>query len=362
MSELSLNFLPAISVACPYFTKCGGCDFLNLEEEDYRQLKQKSLGLDSFYLVLKPEWISIGPKSRRKITLQIGSKNEVGFFSAKSNIIVEIEKCFVAEEKISDLILPLKNFLKSQQQHFFIQIAITLFDNGLDLVFDVKKEPAFVQMQKLLNFARENDFNLSYRLKNHITPIFLARKNQIFYPDFKINLDSEIFIQATKSGLAKIIETIRNFLAANKNIRNVADIYAGFGAYSFAIQDLVKTILAVEGSKKMVDLIIKNAAANDLSNKIRAKICDLFLTPLTQKSLNQLDLVIINPPRNSKSAQIIEIAKSTLQNVIYISCNPKSFKRDCKILIDSGFRVTKIAILDQFYATRHVEIISILQK
>jgi 23S rRNA (uracil1939-C5)-methyltransferase len=219
----------------------------------------------------------------------------------------------------------------------------------------------FPQTQKLTNFAKEQNLNISYRVKTHVTPIFLARKNQIFYPNFKINLDSDIFIQATKSGLQSIIKIIRNFLEQNKNIKNIADIYAGFGAYTFAIQDLAKEISAFEGEEKMIALINKNAAANNLA-KIKSSTRDLFLDPIRASELKKFELAIINPPRNGAAPQISEISKSSLKNVIYVSCNPESFKRDAEILIDSGFKITNLTALDQFYSTKHLELVAIMQK
>jgi 23S rRNA (uracil1939-C5)-methyltransferase len=349
---------PLKNSPCPYFTDCGGCDFLDLSEETYRQLKKKTLQ-ENYQNV---SWIWVGPHSRRKINLQIGAKNQIGFFSKKSKNIAEIESCFVAEKEISDLIFVLKNFLKTQEQNLFTQISATLFDNGLDLIFSAKKDLNFSQTQKLLAFAQEKNLNISCRIKDRVAPIFIKRKNQIFYPDFKIDLGSEIFIQATKKGLESIIEIIRNFLVHNKNIKNIIDIYAGFGAYSFAVIDLVKSISAFEGSEEMVNAINKNAASNDIANKLRAEVCDLFSSPIHRRNLAKFDLAIINPPRNGASPQVIEISNSLLKNVIYVSCNPESFARDSKILIDADFKITHLVALDQFYSTNHLELIAIFEK
>lgn len=344
--------------SCPYFVGCGGCDFLDLSEEDYQKLKQNSLKEN----YTKPNWIWVGPHSRRKINLQIGPKNQIGFFAKKSKNLAEIESCFVAEKEISDLILPIKNFLKTQDQNLFTQISITLFDNGLDLVFTAKKDLNFSQTQKLLGLGQEKNLNISCRVKDRVAPIFIKRKNQIFYPDFKIDLGPEIFIQATKKGLGSIVAIIRNFLEQNKNIKNIVDIYAGFGAYSFAVIDLAKSVSAFEGDAEMVKSINKNAALNDLAHKLRAEVCDLFASPIHKRELHHFDLAIINPPRNGASPQVLEISKSTLKNVIYVSCNPESFARDSKILIDSGFRITNLTALDQFYSTKHLELIAVFEK
>jgi 23S rRNA (uracil1939-C5)-methyltransferase len=350
---------------CEYFSKCGGCDFLDLSEENYRLVKKNILGSN----FVEANWIWVGANSRRKIILQIGAKNQLGFFAKKSKEIVEIESCFVSESKISELILPLKNFLKKQEQNIFTKVAITLFDNGLDLVLSGKKELNFLQTQKLFAFAKEQNLNISYLCKNQDMPIFWPHKNQIFYDNFKIELDSDIFIQSTKSGLKAIFEIIKNFI--EEKISNdpkfsskltVADIYAGFGAYSFGISHLVKKIIAFEGDEKMVALINKNAATNNLGNKILAEKKDLFLNPIRAKELKNFDLIIINPPRNGAAPQILEITKSAIKNLIYVSCNPQTFAHDAKILVDSGFKIKNLFALDQFYSTKHLELIAVFEK
>jgi 23S rRNA (uracil1939-C5)-methyltransferase len=53
---------------------------------------------------------------------------------------------------------------------------------------------------------------------------------------------------------------------------------------------------------------------------------------------------------------------SPLKNLIYVSCNPESFKRDAKILIDAGFKIKNLTAIDQFYATKHLELVAIFQK
>ena len=367
------------SSPCQYFPTCGGCDFLDLEEKKYRDLKKENLinllNQNSFSSS-NIDWIWIDPHSRRKIIFQIDHQNNLGFFTKKSNSLIKIDNCFVAEKEISNLIPKLQNFLQHQVSGIFNQVSATLFDSGLDLIFSIKKELDFLQISKLTNFAKAENINISTRFKNHLSPIFLSRKNQIFYNNFRIDLDSEVFIQATKFGLKNIVEICRNEIGLlnlsrdrsqdsqkkQKPSLKIADIYAGFGAYSFAIQDLALEITSFEGDENMVDSINKNAAKNNLSNKIKAETRDLFSNPLNKKELSKFDLAIINPPRNGASPQILEISKSSLKYIIYISCNPQSFLRDAKILIDSQFKIKKLTALDQFYSTKHLELISIFIK
>ncbi len=344
---------------CRFFPECGGCTYLDLPEEKYFSIKKNHLQ-EILKSDIKFDFFSVGPHSRRKIILQLDDKNNLGFFAKASKNLVEIDVCYIAEKEISSLIVPLKNFLKNFENNLITQIAITLFDNSLDVVFNCARELNFSQIKKITEFSQVFKINTSSRIKNQITPILVLQKNQIFYNNFQIDLDSDIFIQATKAGLQKITEIISDFIANNftKKIQ-VADIYAGFGAYSFAIASHVKEIYAYEGGEKMVESMTKNAAKNSLNTKIKAQHRDLIVYPISEKELEKFDLAIINPPRNGAGPQAFAVAKSKLKNLIYVSCNPQSFVRDAKVLTDAGFKISKLTAIDQFYGGEHLELVAI---
>ena len=76
----------------------------------------------------------------------------------------------------------------------------------------------------------------------------------------------------------------------------------------------------------------------------------------------QVKLRLQRPPRNGGKAQIENLAKSHVENIIMISCNPKSFVVDAKILLDAGYKIIKFNAIDQFYYTHHLEVMSIFTK
>lgn len=355
-------------MSCPYFPQCGGCDFINLNEEEYRAEKQKIfkniITKSDINLETNPHWHWVNSNSRRKVIFQISKQNEIGFFGKKSNSLVKIDDCVIAERAISSLISPLNNLLKKLEHGSITKISATLFDNGLDLIFFTKKTLNFSQNQKLIKFAQDNSLNISIEQKGEITPIFVARKNQLYFDNEKITLTSNIFIQATKKGLYTIISVIKNAISAQnyKNKPKIADLYAGFGAYSFAISDLAKSVHSFEGDEGMAQLISQNS--NELGKRIISNCRDLFSNPIKTKELENFDVIIINPPRNGAETQATEIAKIAKKNnekiVIYVSCNPETFFRDAKIMLKNGFRIKELHVLDQFYGSKHLELISVI--
>lgn len=341
---------------CRFFPACGGCAYLHLDKEEYQRTKIEGLNL-----VLKnmpiDDFFWIGPQTRRRIILQIDVKNNLGFFAKASKSMVAVDACYIAKKEISDFIPVLQKFIKTLEENLLTQITVTQFDNVIDVIFSLQRELNFTQVQKITEFARSNKINVSSRVKNNLAPIF---RFKIPCSPFDLELDSAVFLQATKEGADKIISIINDFIENKFKDKKIfaADIYGGFGSYSFAIADHVKEIEVFEGDEKMVQLIARNSLTKSLSSRVKGQLRDLFFLPLTAKELEKFDLVIINPPRNGAGPQALEIAKSKLQNLIYVSCNPQSFARDAKILLDGGFKIGKITAIDQFYGSAHLELVA----
>ncbi|MET0171270.1 MAG: RNA methyltransferase, partial [Agrobacterium vaccinii] len=83
---------------------------------------------------------------------------------------------------------------------------------------------------------------------------------------------------------------------------------------------------------------------------------------LTVKELKNYDAVVFDPPRAGAEAQCKELAKSSVKKIVAVSCNPLSLARDLAILVEGGYRVTKVTPIDQFLWSPHVEAVATLEK
>jgi len=347
-------------IKCDYFGKCGGCFYIDSNEQNYQSSQQELLNSIN-HTQIAPEWIWVGPNSRRKVTLQLSATNKLGFFKEKSKEIIEITRCPIATKNISDFLPKLQQLLQKLPHKVIKQISITEFDNCLSLILYLIKDLEFTQNQKVINFAQETNCNISIHKDRQTSPLINLQSNQININNHTLKLSPDIFIQATQIGLDKIVNIITNEIKDRSDINNVADIYSGFGIYSFAISKITKNISCFEGSADMTNLTKKNVKLNSITN-ILANRRDVFQQPLERRLLNRYDLALINPPRNGATPQVKEIARSELKNLIYVSCNPKTFFEDTKILIDAGFKIKKLYALDQFYLTKHLEVIGVFTR
>jgi 23S rRNA (uracil1939-C5)-methyltransferase len=52
------------------------------------------------------------------------------------------------------------------------------------------------------------------------------------------------------------------------------------------------------------------------------------------------------------------LTRSRIKHVVAVSCNPASFARDARILVDGGFKLEKLVAVDQFVWSSHVEVVA----
>lgn len=356
---------------CEYFNECGGCSLQHLQENYYQEFKQKSLDdllkRAQVIFLQKVNWVFIGQASRRRAVFQIDKDNRLGFFREYSNDVVKINNCLILENELSSLIPQLQNLVSEIKN--INSISITKFDNGIAIILHSKQEVNLKDSQYLASFAKVNNIiSLSYKIGNDCNLICQSQIPQLFFGNLKIDLSPDIFLQATKKGQDKIIEEINGVVSSlfatrgNPDSLNIIDLYCGIGTYSFYINDQNKNarIVAYEGSEKMIASLNKNSAQNNLNIKGFAR--DLVKNPLRLDELKNCDLSIINPPRNGAEAQIKNLARSTIKNIIYISCNPSAFANDAKILLQAGCKISKIIAIDQFCYNHHIELVAVFSR
>ena len=169
------------------------------------------------------------------------------------------------------------------------------------------------------------------------------------------------FLQASKEGEKALTDTLLKYVGQTKG--RVADLFCGIGTFTYALASSKQPyILAVDESAPLLENFKKSANKNMLQN-IEIKRNNLFLYPLTAAELCSLDIVVFDPPRAGAKAQMQELINtnelSRPKKVIAVSCNPKTFARDAKILISGGYTLQKITLVDQFVYSDHSELVAL---
>ncbi|MEY4951706.1 MAG: hypothetical protein RL299_130, partial [Pseudomonadota bacterium] len=138
---------------------------------------------------------------------------------------------------------------------------------------------------------------------------------------------------------------------------SVADLFAGLGTFAFALAGSQCKVLAVEAARDASQACA--AAAGRSQKPVHALHRDLFRNPLLADELDRFAAVVLDPPRAGAREQVERIAQSTVERVVYISCNPSSWAKDARTLVDAGYRLVELRPVGQFRWSTHVELASL---
>ncbi len=304
--------------ACPLFGKCGGCKF-DFTAADYRD--NKSQLLCDIPSTSAPVWTNA---LRRRADFSF-SPMGFGFYAPKSKDIVPVTHCPGLMPEINAA-LPA---IAALPWNTAGGALITLCDNGIDLAV-TSPTPYFSADFK----AAAEKLNLMRVTWNGKTVCQRATPT-VSFGDTSVPYPAGAFLQPGIAGA----DTLRDMVVSRANgARHVADLFCGLGNFTFVLR----------------------ADGFDISGTGTAR--DLFKNPLRVGQLNLYDCVVMDPPRAGADAQCRELAKSNVPRVIYVSCNPETFKRDCHTLTQGGYTLCELIPVDQFVGAAHWELFAVFEK
>ena len=304
---------------CPLFGVCGGCKF-DFAADTYRDKKLSAL--PHLNITDKPIWLPHGIRRRADFCF---SGNHFGFFEAGTKNIITVKHCPNLVDEINAVLPEISGLPWSGSG----SCLVTACDNGIDISITSNVPyviPDFRHAVSKISAIRVTWNNTV--VKQTLEPIVRFGIHNIPYP-------SGAFLQPSILGA----DTMRNLVIEHsQDFTHIADLFCGLGNFTFATNadgfDIVGT-----GLKR-----------------------DLFKNPLTVNMLNKYDCVIMDPPRAGANAQCQELMHSNVARIIYISCNPNTFIRDMKTLINGGYKLQTLIPLDQFTGSMHWELFSVFDK
>ncbi|MFM2128830.1 MAG: hypothetical protein RL477_376, partial [Pseudomonadota bacterium] len=166
------------------------------------------------------------------------------------------------------------------------------------------------------------------------------------------------FLQASAEGERALVALVGGLVPAGTK---VADLYCGAGTFTLPLAR-TRHVAAFDAASDMVGALEAAARAGGVGEKVKASVRDLDRRPLLARELDPFDIAVFDPPRGGAEAQAGELAASTLKTVVAVSCNPATFARDAKILIDGGFEIGPVMPVDQFVWTRHLEVVAAFRR
>jgi len=281
---------------------------------------------------------------------------EVGFSAARAHHLVAIDRCPILAKSLDGALKAawaIAEVLDPARKPLDIQVTAT--DAGLDI--DVRGSgPLTTSLMAAL--ARVAAAQNLARLTRHSELVAQARPPSLRMGGATVMLPPAAFLQATAEGESALARLVRDICTSAKSI---ADLFAGVGPFALRLAEQAR-VFAADEDDDAVTALKRAAAATAGLKPVAAERRDLFKNPLTTAELNRFDAVVFDPPRQGALAQAHALAASRVPIVAAVSCNPGTFARDLRILLDGGYRLGTVTPVDQFRYSAHVEIVARLEK
>lgn len=355
---------------CPHFGVCGGCALQHLTDAAYARWKQglvaQALARRGFSEVPVQPMIRIPPGTRRRATLAAARTETgvtLGFHGRESHAVVDLETCLLLTPRLMGLLPPLRQALwPLLQEGETAAVTVTETEQGPDLLVVSAQAPGLAAREALAAFAQGQDLaRLTWAARAKAgealapEPVVLRRPPRLDFAGVAVEPPPGGFLQPTAAGEAALVELVLSYLPAGAAA--VADLYAGCGTFTFPLVRHAR-VHAVERDEAALAALWSGARKADLAGRITVEARDLARAPVTAEELAGGDCVVFDPPRAGAREQAAEIARSSVPAAIAVSCNPNTFARDARTLVDGGFTLVEVTPIDQFPWTGHLELVA----
>ena len=336
---------------CRHFPECGGCQLQHADDEAYRgylvsrietALAQHGLETEIRAPHLSP------PNSRRRATLKalkVGQGAVVGFHAEKSHRIIDMRECQILRPELFGLVQPLRALLSTLlAARKGADAQLTLIEQGADVLLRNVRADGLQAIEGLTGFARERHLaRLSVDSGDGPETLFEPRAATVTLSGVAVGFPTGSFLQATEDGEKALVECVRECVAG---AFAVADLFAGLGTFALA----TRAAYAAEAARDTAAALKGAAPSMTVDHR------DLFRRPLDAQELERFEAVILDPPRAGAAQQVEQLARSGVRRIAYVSCNPATFARDARTLVDGGYSLDWVRPVGQFRWSTHVEL------
>lgn len=355
---------------CPHYDGCGGCQMQHMQGGAYRRWKRQKLEVAlAAHLPALPDFlpdIFIPAGTRRRVTFACIKTHKtlvVGYHKRRSKQVSDIEDCLIVDPDLMAVRAHIKPYLLDIiKDSRVVDVFLQKLDGGIDCVITgpvgqaKDGAPDFTVQEACGRMLHETPVSrISWRMRDRDVPELLLEAHPLFKKAGALQIPAPplAFLQPSAEGEAALARCVVEALPAGA--KTAADLFAGHGTFTGHMLGQGLHVDAFESDRGAVTALKKAGHA-------RAQVRDLFKYPLQGKELAGYDVIVLDPPRAGAKAQSDALALSDVAVIIYVSCNPSTFARDAARLVDGGYTVQSIQMVDQFPWSTHTELVGVFAK
>ncbi len=348
---------------CAHFGRCGGCQLQHWAHAPYLEWKRAQVvralerrGLDA---PVDPIVAAAG-LGRRRAVFHAVRGGRFGFLARGGGEMIDIGACPVLTPRLEAALGALRRigamFAPAKGE---ATLACLDVEAGLDV--DVKGAGAATGLtrQALEAAARLADETDLARLSLDGEALITRRIPEVAIGLARVRPPPGAFLQPTQAGEEALAALTLSALAG---CERVVDLFCGMGTFALRLAGRAE-VRALDGGAAMLAALKAGAdAAAGALAPVSVERRDLLRTPLSALEMKKLDGAAFDPPRSGARLQAEQIARSNVSKVAAISCDPATFARDARVLVDHGFTLTRVSPVDQFQWSPHVEVVGAFER
>ncbi|ELY3902783.1 TPA: 23S rRNA (uracil(1939)-C(5))-methyltransferase RlmD [Klebsiella aerogenes] len=355
-----------VAPRCPHFGVCGGCQqqhaSIELQQQSKRAALSRLMKRDVDDIIAAEPW---GYRRRARLSLNYQPKTQqlqMGFRKANSSEIIDVVQCPVLVPQLEALLPAVRECLTSlQSQRQLGHVELVQADNGPLMVLRHTAALTAADKEKLERFSQTHGLSLYLAPQSEILEHIRGDEPWYTSDGLRLVFSPRDFIQVNDGVNQKMVRTALAWLDIQPQDR-VLDLFCGMGNFTLPLAKVAASVVGVEGVPALVAKGRENAALNELQN------VTFFHENLEEDVTRQawakhgFDKILLDPARAGAPGVMAHIIKLAPRRVVYVSCNPATLARDSEALLQVGYRIQRLAMLDMFPHTGHLESIVLFER
>lgn len=343
---------------CRHFKSCGGCSMQHASDDFVASWKTAIVerALTARGMPFPFRKLHTSPTQSRRRARFSGRRTKkgamIGFHAKGSDALIEVSDCQLVLPSIIEGFPALEALtVIAASRKSEVNLTVTDTSGGLDVLVETERDLDGPLRVELAGLAETH--NLARLAWNDDVVVTRREPDQIFGAA-RVAPPAGAFLQATREGEGALVSAVLDVVVGAKK---VVDLFAGAGTFALSIAKTAE-VHAVEGGPEMLSTLDRGWRHAKGLKAVTTETRDLFRRPLEPDELNRFGVAVLDPPRAGADAQIGTLAASDLRKIAMVSCNPVTFSRDAAVLLDAGFIMDWIDVVDQFRWSPHVELVA----
>jgi 23S rRNA (uracil1939-C5)-methyltransferase len=358
-----------VEAPCPYFGRCGGCQYQHLAPEHQRTAKVEILR-ETLRRLGRINWKAEIPvystptwNYRNQAQLKVGrpqdGRSELGFFAAESNRLISIDCCPILSPRLNGLLAELRREAWSKPLANCSEVELLADDcdekvmltlGGSSNAQEAEKlaREYLVKLPGVVSVAIEQGSGLRIFGEPHLT---------YRVAEFAYRVSPGSFFQTSRFLLPDLVAAV----TGEESGAVALDLFAGVGLFTLPLAQRFEQVIAVESDPQAAADLAANARTAT-GGRIRA-VAETAFDFLRRCAQSEPDLVVMDPPRAGVGVATLKLLVALgPKRLHYVSCSPPTLARDLAFLVQQGYSLDALEMFDFFPQTYHIESLAQLSR